>query len=145
MSPNNPKTELKISITSTLTNLKIKVSSYFLRNLDGIKLRLQAWIRSVGQCCAAPVDPHGNATYQVAHAHRQTGPEKGVPRVLVRGRVGGFPLDHLQFGGEDDGHDDAVYRHHFAEDDGYQVLGPYSRCFDTAAEDRGAGDEDTPG
>ena len=120
------------------------VSSHVLRSLVRATLHLQAWIRSVGQCCATPIDPHRDATYQVAHAHCQAGPEKSVPRVLVRGRVGGFSLDHLQFGGEDDGHDDAVYCHHFAEDDGYQVLGPYSRCFDTAAEDRGAGDEDTP-
>ena len=58
--------------------------------------------------------------------------------------MGSFSFNRLQFCGEDDGHDDAVNRHHFTKDNGYQVLRSYSRCLDTTAEDRGAGDEDSP-
>ena len=58
--------------------------------------------------------------------------------------MGGFAFDRLKFSGEDDGHDDAVDGHDFAEDDRDQVLRSYPRGLDAAAEDRGAGDEDSP-
>ena len=69
ISPNNPRTELKISTTSTLTNLEIKCYQRILGCLDREEIHSQAWICSIGQCCATPVDPHGHTTYQVAHAH----------------------------------------------------------------------------
>lgn len=57
----------------------------------------------------------------------------------------GVAADGREFGGEDDGHDDAVDGDDLAEDDGDQVLGPDAWRFNTAAEDGGAGDEDAPG
>lgn len=53
-------------------------------------------------------------------------------------------MDGLDFGGEDNGHDDAVDGDDLAEDDGDQVLGSDSRSLDAGAEDGGSGDEDTP-
>ena len=50
----------------------------------------------------------------------------------------------LQFGAEDDAHDDAVDGDDFAEDDGDEVFGADAGGFDAAAQDRGAGDEDAP-
>lgn len=50
----------------------------------------------------------------------------------------------VEFSGEDDGHDDAVDGDDLAEDDGDEVLGADARCFDTAAEDGGAGYEYAP-
>lgn len=53
-------------------------------------------------------------------------------------------MDGLDFGGEDNGHDDAVDGDDLAEDDGDQVLCSDSRSLDAGAEDGGSGDEDTP-
>jgi hypothetical protein len=54
-------------------------------------------------------------------------------------------LDRADLGLEDDGHDDTVDGDDLAEDDGNQVLCPDSWGLDTTSQDRGAGDEDTPG
>ena len=50
----------------------------------------------------------------------------------------------MDFGAEDDGHDDAVDGDDFAEDDADEVFGADAGRFDAAAEDGGAGDEDAP-
>ena len=55
-----------------------------------------------------------------------------------------FFRDKVEFGGEDDGHDDAVDGDDFAEDDGDEVLGADAGRFDAATENGGAGDEDAP-
>lgn len=52
--------------------------------------------------------------------------------------------DRRDFGGENDGHDDAVDSHDFAEDNGDQVLGSDSRCLYATTENGDAGDENSP-
>jgi hypothetical protein len=106
---------------------------------------IQSGIRRVGQGHAAPVDADRHAADEIAHADRDPGPEQRESRVRIRRRVhvGGGHV--LELGGEDNGHDDAVDGHHFAEDDGDEVLGADPRRLDAAADDGRARDEDAPG
>lgn len=118
MRPNRPRTELKISITRILTNLQW-LSILALR-VPRVKCQknIQCRIGSIRQRGAAPVDTDRNTAHQVAHADREAGPEQGVARVVAVSRVCRLPLDRIQLGREDDGHDDAVDGDDFAEDDG---------------------------
>lgn len=104
----------------------------------------QRWIRGVRQGRTATVDADRDATNQIAHANRQATPEQRKARVIVRRRVDRLDGDGFELGGEDDGHDDAVDGHDFAEDDGDEVLCSYPRGFDAAADDGSAGDKDSP-
>ena len=104
----------------------------------------QRRIRSVSQRGAGAVDANTDAANQVARADQQPAPEQRVASVVVAARVHAIAADLTQLGGEDNAHDDAVDGHDLAEDNGDQVLGANARGFDAAAEDRGAGDEDSP-
>lgn len=140
INPNSPSTELKISMTRILTNLRESVYDF-----ARVKVRSQAGVCSVGEGRAASVDADGHAADEVARSDCQSTPKQRVSSVVVRSRIEGIAGNRSELRGEDDGHDDTVDRDHFAEDDGDQVLRPYSRGFDTAAEDRDPSDEDSPG
>ena len=142
MSPNSPRTEEKISMTRILTNLYLR--QHTLPRLLHKIVNIQAWIRSVGQCRTGPVDTDTDSTNEIAHAHEHARPEQRISGVVVAAAVECIAADGGEFGGEDDGHDDAVDGDNFAEDDGDEVFGADSRGFDAAAEDGGAGDEDAP-
>jgi hypothetical protein len=92
-------------------------------------------IRGIGQRSSATIDAHGNATDEVAHADCQARPEQRKARIVGVGRVQGLALDEVDLGGKDDGHDDAVNGHHFAENDGYEILILDPWCFHARAED----------
>ena len=142
MSPNSPKTEEKISITRIFTNLCL--ISTILHCPFIARRNIQAWISSIGQGGTAPIDTHTDTTDQIAHADQHAGPEQGISSVVVAATIQRIATDWREFGGEDDGHDDAVDGDDFAEDDGDEVFGADSRCFDAAAEDGCAGYEDAP-
>ena len=144
MRPKRPKTELKISITRILTNLVAETSAFATWHTTSHTQYSQTRIRCIRQRRTAPIDAHGHSAYQVAHAHRQATPEERIARIVVAARVHVVTRDQVEFCGEDDGHDDAVDGDDFAEDDGDEVLGPYSWGFDAAAQDGGAGYEDAP-
>ena len=140
--PKRPNTELKISITSILTKLRICQRRF--GGVGGEPGYIQGRIGRIRKRGTAAVDTDGNAAYQVAHADRDARPEERVARVVAVGRVCGLALERVQLGREDDGHDDAVDGDDFAEDDGDQVLGSDSRRPDTSAEDGRACDENAP-
>ena len=145
ISPNNPSTELKISITSTLTNLQFTPYQHMhVSHPNRTHLHSQARIRSIRQRSTTPIDPHANPTDQITHPDRDARPEECVASILIRARQHGRFIHGFQLGGEDDGHDDAVDGDDFAEDDGDKVLGSDPRRFDSAAQDRCAGYEDAP-
>lgn len=92
-------------------------------------------------------DADRDTTEQVAHAHSDPRPEEQVAGQVIVARpelVGRLKVAR-DLGAEDDGHDDAVDGHNFAEDDTDQVLGRDPGCTHTRTEDRSAGDEDSPG
>jgi hypothetical protein len=95
----------------------------------------QRRIRRISQRRTATIDTHTDTTNQVAHAHCNASPEEREARIHVRRRVNLIFRHVGEVRGEDDGHDDAVDGHDFAEDNGYQILRSYSWCFDAASED----------
>ena len=106
---------------------------------------VQSGISSIGQSGATSVDSNRDTANQVAHADCETSPEQRVASEVVGAGVELLSIrDRLHLGGEDDGHDDAVDGHDFAEDDGDQVLGSYPRRLDTSTHDGHTGCPDSP-
>lgn len=134
MSPNRPKTELKISITRILTNLgqtvRISLTTY---KFSG---HSQARVGSIRQCSTTSVDSDGDTAYQIAHADRDSRPEQGIAGVHIRPRVQVISIDWAELRGKDDRHDNAVDRHDFAENNRDQILRPDARGPYTTAYNR---------
>lgn len=89
-------------------------------HLHNQNLDKQLRIRSIRHSCITTRDSHSYSATQVAHAHRQPTPKQNVSgKIIRRGVEGGGSVFEIagDFGREDDGHDDAVDRYDFAEDD----------------------------
>lgn len=112
--------------------------------MTGEKMNIQAWISGIRKSRTGTVDAHTDTADQIAHAHQHARPEERVSRVVVARAVDGLASDLRQLRGEDDGHDDAVDRDDFAEDDGDQVLRPDPRGFHATSQNRCARYEDAP-
>lgn len=95
---------------------------------------VQSAVRSIGQGSTATVDSDSHAADEVAEAHGDAGPKQSKAGIVCVSPMclGGAHV--VDFGGEDDGHDDAVDCDDFAEDDGDEVLCSDSRGLDTATE-----------
>lgn len=105
---------------------------------------LQGAIRSIGESSTTAVDTDGDTADQIAESDCDSSPEQRISGVEVALRVElGFG-DGCELRGENDGHNHAVNSHDLAENNGNQVLGSDLGCADTAADDRGTGEEDTP-
>lgn len=109
------------------------------------RCHIQCRVSSICKRSTASVDADSNTANQVAHADSQACPEQRETRIVGLGIVQLSALDTGEFGGEDDGHDDAVDGDDFAENNGDQVLGSDAWGADTTADDGGTGNENTPG
>lgn len=141
MSPKSPRTELKISITRTLTNLKRKGISLFVpstlpathprgrRGFGGEddSINSQARIGGVGQRCTAAIYSNRNTAYEVTHPHRQSGPEERIARIEISARVYILTVDRSKFCRKDNSHNHPVDGDNFAKNYRDQVLRSYSR------------------
>ena len=106
---------------------------------------VQSGISSIGQSGATSVDSNRDTANQVAHADCETSPEQRVASEVVGAGVELLSIrDRLHLGGEDDGHDDAVDGHDFAEDDRDQVLGSYPGSLDTTTDNGYTSCENAP-
>lgn len=105
---------------------------------------LQARIGSISESGATSVDANGNTANQIAEPNGDASPEQRISSVVVALGVDLALGDRDELRGENDRHNHTVDSHNLAENDGNQVLGPDSGCPNTTADDRGAGEEDTP-
>lgn len=141
MSPKSPRTELKISITRTLTNLRRKIISPFLSNTltathprgrrgfvgGDDSINPQARIGGISQRCTAAIDSNRNTAYEVTHPHRQPRPEERIARIEISARVYILAVDRSKFCRKDNSHNHPVDSDNFAKNDRDQILRSYSR------------------
>lgn len=106
---------------------------------------VQARISGISKGSTATIDTNRDTADQIASADQKTRPEQGETSVVVAARSCGIRADRGHLCRKDNGHDDTIDSDDFAENDGDQVLCSDSGSLDTTTEDRGTGNEDTPG
>lgn len=107
-------------------------------------MNIQRSIGRVSEGSTTAVDADGNTAHEVAETDGYASPKEGKAGVVCIGRVEIGARDCVDLGRKDNGHDDAVDGHDFAEDDGDEVLGADTGRLDASAKNRRAGNEDSP-
>lgn len=117
------------------------------KDLHNEDLHEEVGVLGVGQSGSAAHDANADATEEVGEADSQTGSEHGVTSLVVPGPdgLGGCSTEVLCHVADYNGHDDAVDRHCFTEDDANQILGFDSWSLDSTTKDARASDVDPPG
>lgn len=96
----------------------------------------------------ATCDTHCNTAAQIAHAYRQSSPKQHVPSEVVAGSPESIGCTRFEvardLGREHNRHDNAIDRHHFAEDDRNEVLCGDAWGSHTSTQDARTGDKDAP-
>ena len=141
ISPNSPSTDEKISMTKIFTNLAHMLAiSLLVSNQNHSQCR----VRRIRQRSTTPIDPNTHTTYQITHPDRQSTPEQRIPRIHVLAAICALVICSIELRTEHNRHDDTVDGDDFAEDDRDEIFCSDAWRADAAAENRGAGYEDTP-
>jgi len=116
-------------------------------DLNDENLDKERRVSGVSQRARASHDADAYSARQVGKSHGQPARERGVSTGHHALRVGAICVARhvLDFGLEDDRHDDSVDGDRLAEDDGYEILAGDARSGDRPARQRAPRDENTPG
>lgn len=108
------------------------------------KFHIQRGVSGICKRRTTAVDTDSNTANEIAQSNSNAGPEESKASVVGVARVQIGTGDGVDLSREDNGHDDTVDGDDFAENDGDQVLCSDTRSFNTAAENRRSGNEDSP-